>query len=63
MGEGGIRRHAAAFRSARGCFASCCQRLRQAGFGEFIDSEDMLVEWLEWMQAQKLLPPRSGRRR
>ncbi|MEM9176842.1 MAG: SDR family oxidoreductase [Myxococcota bacterium] len=32
-------------------------KLRQAGFAECIDSEDMLVEWIEWMQREKLIPP------
>jgi len=32
-------------------------KLRQAGFHECIDSEDMLVEWIEWMQREKLIPP------
>jgi len=34
--------------------------LRQAGFVDCIDTEDMLVEWLEWMQAQRLLPTARG---
>lgn len=33
-------------------------KLRQAGFADCIDSEDMLVEWIEWMQAQRLIPAR-----
>ncbi|MGB0619335.1 MAG: SDR family oxidoreductase [Myxococcota bacterium] len=33
-------------------------KLRQAGFADCIDSEDMLVEWIEWMQREKLIPPR-----
>ena len=32
-------------------------KLRQAGFGECLDSEDMLVDWIEWMQREKLIPP------
>jgi nucleoside-diphosphate-sugar epimerase len=32
-------------------------KLRQAGFADCIDSEDMLVEWIAWMQEQRLLPP------
>ena len=31
-------------------------KLRQAGFGDCIDSEDMLVEWIEWMQRERLIP-------
>ena len=31
-------------------------KLRQAGFSDCIDSEDMLVEWIEWMQQEKLIP-------
>ena len=31
-------------------------KLRQAGFGACIDSEDMLVEWIEWMQQERLIP-------
>lgn len=33
-------------------------KLRQAGFHDCIDSEDMLVEWIAWMQQEKLIPPR-----
>jgi hypothetical protein len=32
-------------------------KLRQAGFEGCIDSEDMLVEWIEWMQRERLIPP------
>ena len=32
-------------------------KLRQAGFSECIDSEDMFVEWIAHLQQQKLLPP------
>ena len=32
-------------------------KLRQAGFADCIDSEDMFVEWLQEMQRLKLLPP------
>ena len=40
-------------------------KLRQAGFGDCIDSEDMLIEWIEWMQRERLIPPAgaSSRRR
>jgi len=31
-------------------------KLRQAGFGDCIDSEDMIVEWIEWMQQERLIP-------
>lgn len=31
-------------------------KLRQAGFDGCIDSEDMLVEWIEWMQRERLIP-------
>jgi len=31
-------------------------KLRQAGFAECIDSEDMLVEWIHWMQDEGLIP-------
>ncbi|MCR9094454.1 MAG: SDR family oxidoreductase [bacterium] len=31
-------------------------KLRQAGFDECLDSEDMLVGWIEWMQRKKLIP-------
>lgn len=31
-------------------------KLRQAGFADCIDSEDMLVEWIHWMRAQRLIP-------
>ena len=31
-------------------------KLRQAGFHDCIDSEDMLVEWIEWMQRERLIP-------
>jgi nucleoside-diphosphate-sugar epimerase len=31
-------------------------KLRQAGFADCIDSEDMLVEWIDWMQQQRLIP-------
>ena len=34
-------------------------KLRQAGFHDCIDSEDMLVEWIEWMQRERLIPRRS----
>ena len=33
-------------------------KLRRAGFAECADSEGMLAEWLGWMQAQRILPPR-----
>ena len=29
---------------------------RQAGFDGCIDSEDMLVDWIEWMQRERLIP-------
>jgi len=32
-------------------------KLRQAGFEECIDSEDMFVEWIQWMQQARLIPP------
>jgi nucleoside-diphosphate-sugar epimerase len=32
-------------------------KLRQAGFADCIDSEDMLVDWIEWMQGERLIPP------
>jgi len=32
-------------------------KLRQAGFGDCVDSEDMLVWWIEWMQRERLIPP------
>lgn len=32
-------------------------KLRRAGFGDCIDSEDMLVEWIAWMQRERLIPP------
>lgn len=32
-------------------------KLRQAGFADCIDSEDMLVEWLERLQHMRVLPP------
>lgn len=35
-------------------------KLRQAGFHDCIDSEDMLVEWIEWMQRERLIPPRGA---
>ena len=31
-------------------------KLRQAGFAECIDSEEMLVQWIEWMQRERLIP-------
>jgi hypothetical protein len=31
-------------------------KLRQAGFDGCIDSEDMLVDWIEWMQRERLIP-------
>ncbi len=31
-------------------------KLRQAGFHDCVDTEDMLVDWLEWMQARRILP-------
>ena len=31
-------------------------KLRQAGFADCIDSEDMLVEWIEWMRRERLIP-------
>ncbi len=34
-------------------------KLRQAGFGDCLDSEDMLVDWIDWMQAERLIPARS----
>jgi nucleoside-diphosphate-sugar epimerase len=32
-------------------------KLRQAGFDGCIDSEDMLIEWIGWMQQERLIPP------
>lgn len=32
-------------------------KLRQAGFADCVDSEDMLVEWIRWMQDERLIPP------
>ncbi len=32
-------------------------KLRHAGFDGCIDSEDMLVDWIEWMQKERLIPP------
>lgn len=32
-------------------------KLRAAGFGDCLDSERMLVEWIEWMQRERLIPP------
>ncbi len=32
-------------------------KVRQAGFGECMDTEDMLVDWLERLQALRILPP------
>lgn len=32
-------------------------KLRQAGFADCVDSEDMLVEWIAWMQRERLIPP------
>jgi nucleoside-diphosphate-sugar epimerase len=32
-------------------------KLRQAGFEECIDTEDMLVEWIEWLRQERFLPP------
>ena len=32
-------------------------KLRQAGFDGCIDSEDMIVEWIHWMQRERLIPP------
>jgi nucleoside-diphosphate-sugar epimerase len=36
-------------------------KLRRAGFHDCIDSEDMLVEWLVWMQERRILPPAQPR--
>ncbi len=36
-------------------------KLRRAGFAGCIDSEDMLVEWIEWFQRERLIPPVVGR--
>jgi nucleoside-diphosphate-sugar epimerase len=33
-------------------------KLRQAGFDGCIDSEDMMISWINWMQKQRLIPPR-----
>jgi nucleoside-diphosphate-sugar epimerase len=35
-------------------------KIRQAGFGECIDSEDDLVGWFHRLQTRGLLPPREG---
>ena len=32
-------------------------KLRQAGFGDCVDSEDMFVEWIERLQQMRVLPP------
>lgn len=32
-------------------------KLRQAGFADCLDSEDMLVDWIHWMQRERLIPP------
>jgi nucleoside-diphosphate-sugar epimerase len=34
--------------------------VRKAGFADCIDSEDMLREWIERLQAERILPPRSA---
>ncbi|RJK94956.1 SDR family oxidoreductase [Vallicoccus soli] len=36
-------------------------KLRQAGFGECLDSEDRYVELLERLRAERVLPPRGAR--
>jgi hypothetical protein len=33
-------------------------KIRQAGFGDCVDTEDMLREWIAIFQARRLLPPR-----
>lgn len=33
-------------------------KLRRAGFADCVDSEDSIVEWIEWMQRERLIPPR-----
>jgi nucleoside-diphosphate-sugar epimerase len=35
-------------------------KLRQAGFQECIDTEDMFVDWIKWYQERRLLPPRTA---
>jgi nucleoside-diphosphate-sugar epimerase len=35
-------------------------KLRQAGFGDCIDTEQMFVDWFEILRNQSLLPPRAG---
>ena len=32
-------------------------KLRQAGFAGCVDSEDMLADWIAWMQRERLIPP------
>jgi hypothetical protein len=32
-------------------------KIRQAGFGDCIDTEDMFREWFAILQQRKLLPP------
>jgi nucleoside-diphosphate-sugar epimerase len=34
-------------------------KLRQAGFTEFVDTEDMFVFWLDWLIRHRVLPPRT----
>ena len=36
-------------------------KIRQAGFGDCVDSEDDLARWFRRLQARGLLPPRSSR--
>lgn len=36
-------------------------KLRQAGFGECMDTEDMLRKWISYFQRERLLPPRKWR--
>ena len=33
-------------------------KIRQAGFGECMDTEDMFRKWIGQLQQQRLLPPR-----
>jgi nucleoside-diphosphate-sugar epimerase len=35
-------------------------KLRQAGFGACVDTEDMFAKWIERMRTRNLLPPRAG---
>jgi len=44
----------------KGTYLASSVKLRQAGFLDCIDTEDMFLEWIRHLQRTKVLPPPRG---